>query len=517
MRTDFFHRLPPPTAILLLASLFNSVAAHVALPPLPTVTVAHYALDVVSWPLLLPTAAPLDPFDLARRQAGNTICGYIGGLSALPATCSAGSHCVLDTAHQVVGCCPDGAATCTSGVFTACVDGNSGPQSEMNPYVFTCTGAQVCYKNMYEGGASQFGCGTAADQATSVYTTANGLAGAITYPHISALLTKSASRLGTPTTLGIATSTSTSASRTRTSSSASTEFSASTEPSASTTNSLVSSESTAGTTTTSTTTASSTTASTEPSTTPQAPPSKTSTGARTGAIVGGTLGGIAALALIGALILYFLRRRRSANSRTGPGRPGINGKYISSPTPGPNSGFAAVSQDPDAYETGPAPGYLPPVAQTTNEKGGFSSHLTAGGPSPYAYTGAAGVAGAATTAASAPVASSPTPPGQHIRQNSYPPTEGYHYPGQFPAAYAGGAATRKSKLEPDQVPLTREIDAFSQNFNAALGRIGEERSSELGRVDEDAGGAGDGSDIGSGMSRPLWQQHRRQSRNLMWM
>ncbi|KAH7630885.1 hypothetical protein B0T09DRAFT_126430 [Sordaria sp. MPI-SDFR-AT-0083] len=505
MRTDFFHRLPPPTALLLLASLLDSTAdAHIALPPLPTVTVAQYALDVVSWPFLLPTAAPLNPFDLARRQAGSTICGYIGGLSALPATCSAGSHCVLDTAHQVIGCCPDGAATCTSGVFTACVDGNSGPQSEVNPYVFTCTGVQLCYKNLFEGGASQYGCGTAVDQATSVYTTANGLPGAITHSQISVPLTRSASRLSTPTTLGVITSTSAS----RTPSSAS---SSSTESSASTPESSASIESTTG---TSTTTASSTTTSTDPSNTPHAPPGKTSTKARTGAIVGGTLGGIAALALIGALIFYFLRRRRGANSRTGPGRPGINGKYISSPTPGPNSGFAAVSQDPDAYETGPAPGYLPHVAQIThNGNGGFSNDLTAGGPSPYApYTGAAGVAGAAAPAVS------PTPPG-HTRQNSYPPAEGYHYPGQFPAAYAGGVAARKSKLEPDQVPLTREIDDFSQSFNAALGRIGEKGStSEMGRDDGNAaGGGGGGSHVGSGMSRPLWQQNRRQSRNLMWM
>ncbi|KAK3400029.1 hypothetical protein B0T20DRAFT_407638 [Sordaria brevicollis] len=508
MRTDFFHRLPPPTAILLLASLLDSTAdAHVALPPQPTVTVAHYALDVISWPLVLPTAAPLSPFDLTKRQAGNTICGYIGGLSALPATCSAGSHCVLDTAHQVIGCCPDGAATCTSGVFTACVDGNSGPQSEVNPYVFTCTGRQVCYKNLFEGGASQFGCGTAIDQATSVYTTANGLAGAITHSQISVPLTRTASRLSTPTTLGVVSSTSASTSRT-----SSTESSTSTTESSSSTESSISS--------TSTTIASSSTASTEPSKTPEAPPGKDSTKARTGAIVGGTLGGIAALALLGALVFWFLRRKRNANSRTGPGRPGINGKYISSPTPGPNSGFAAVSQDPDAYETGPAPGYLaaPPVAQTTpyNTSRDFSSDLNAGGPSPYAYTGAAGVAGAA-----APMAEVASP--GHVRQNSYPPAEGYHYPGQFPAAYAGGAASRKSKLEPDQVPLTREIDDFSQSFNQALGRIDEGGSSmETGRDSNIGGGAGSdaggGSNtVGNGMSRPLWQQNRRQSRNLMWM
>jgi hypothetical protein len=86
----------------------------------------------------------------------------------------------------------------------------------------------------------------------------------------------------------------------------------------------------------------------------------------------------------------------------------------------------------------------------------------------------------------------------------------------------------------DQVPLTREIDDFSRGFHDALGRIGEEdeydnspNNSRAG-VNEGNGVSGphgtgrtNGSDDGTGgpygSVRPLWQQQRRQSRNLMWM
>lgn len=108
-----------------------------------------------------------------------------------------------------------------------------------------------------------------------------------------------------------------------------------------------------------------------------------------------------------------------------------------------------------------------------------------------------------------------------------------------------------SGTQEDQVPLTREIDDFSQGFSAALGRIGEEdeEDDELGQHEpyrDHVGGAsssgigsgGQGSQIGGGGDggggggdaasthdsmgsssghRPLWQQNRRQSRNLMWM
>ncbi|KAK3687708.1 hypothetical protein B0T22DRAFT_457854 [Podospora appendiculata] len=506
MRSDFFHRLPRPTALLLLTSILDLAEAHVlhAFPrqtPAPTITIPHSALDVVSWPLLLPTPPPLDPDDLRRRQDSNTICGYLGGLSALPATCSAGSHCVLDSAHGVVGCCPDGQDTCTAGVFTACVDSNSGPQTVVNPYVFTCTGSNVCYKNMFGSGFSQYGCGTASDMATTVLATASGVTGILVRPTMSVPLTKGASTLDIPTTLGSAQSTRTASDTTLSSSSPSsslTSSSASTSSTPSKTTVLTIKPPTAF---TSETTAAPTSSSTPD---PAAPPA-TAAPSRTGAIVGGTISGVAVLAALAALAFYLLRRHRG-NTRIGPGNgrgSGINGKFISAPKPGPSSGFSAVNQDSEAYETGLAP---PMAAAHT-----FSHDLSAGGPSPFAYTGASGAA-----------------------HNSYPPADGgYHYPGQFPAAYAGAAAAAvvahdRGGLDADQVPLTREIDDFSHGFQAALGRIGEEdeeyRHNGAGTgggdlaVNESNGvnGGGDGPGY-NGPMRPLWQQNRRQSRNLMWM
>jgi hypothetical protein len=76
------------------------------------------------------------------------------------------------------------------------------------------------------------------------------------------------------------------------------------------------------------------------------------------------------------------------------------------------------------------------------------------------------------------------------------------------------------------VPLTREIDDFSRGFHDALGRIGEEDESGSSfygsrtNVNEGNGVSGGGSDGPEGPYggvRPLWQQQRRQSRNLMWM
>jgi hypothetical protein len=116
----------------------------------------------------------------------------------------------------------------------------------------------------------------------------------------------------------------------------------------------------------------------------------------------------------------------------------------------------------------------------------------------------------------------------------YPPSEGYHYPGQNPSAYAGAgagagaaaaAAARAVGARPDngeagyddRVPLTREIDDFSRGFQDALGRIGEEDEYDPHNSTGTANnGLGDASRQSSG-SKPLWQQNRRQSRNLMWM
>ncbi|KAF5713376.1 transmembrane alpha-helix domain-containing protein [Fusarium mundagurra] len=93
-------RLPP---FLVISGVLNLATGHVL--PQPTKTVDFYELNVLPYPLAA-TPAPDDSL-LLRRQF-NTVCGYLGGDPGLPATCSAGSHCVVDVDHGAVGCCPDG-------------------------------------------------------------------------------------------------------------------------------------------------------------------------------------------------------------------------------------------------------------------------------------------------------------------------------------------------------------------------------------------------------------------------
>jgi hypothetical protein len=118
---------------------------------------------------------------------------------------------------------------------------------------------------------------------------------------------------------------------------------------------------------------------------------------------------------------------------------------------------------------------------------------------------------------------------------SYPPPDGYHYPGQYPAAYAASGrsstttpsqARSSRRMDGDQVPLTREIDDFSRGFHDALGRIGEEdesggasggSSNEAVNEGNGVNGGGNGQQQYNGNMRPLWQQNRRQSRSLMWV
>lgn len=155
----------------------------------------------------------------------------------------------------------------------------------------------------------------------------------------------------------------------------------------------------------------------------------------------------------------------------------------------------------------------------------FSNDLSAGGPSPFAYRGAAGVHDS-------------YPPAERVPSSNY---SDYSYPGQYPAAYAAAAAAQgghgQTRLEPDQIPLTREIDDFSHGFHQALGRIGEEdeppytgggnmNGNGTGQFSNDLtanegsgfnGPPGERQSDQEGDTRPLWQRNRRQSRNLMWM
>lgn len=185
---DLFQKLPPPTICLLLAALASHSAAHTL--PRQTTTLPYRTLAVDPFPFPTPHA-------LLARQAPNTICGFIDADPSLPVTCGAGSHCVVDRAAGAVGCCPDGEA-CTTGVFTGCVDGDGRGRTEVDPYVFTCSGSDVCYENVFDGGLTQVGCGTDTGLAASVATAAEG-ASQIRFETVSVGVTASTSSTSSTT------------------------------------------------------------------------------------------------------------------------------------------------------------------------------------------------------------------------------------------------------------------------------------------------------------------------------
>ncbi|KAI1131352.1 hypothetical protein F5Y10DRAFT_74275 [Nemania abortiva] len=346
---NIFFRLPPAAAALLLSVVFDRTDGHAL--PRQTKVVQYRELDVVPFPPL-PTGEPLSPFDLQLRQE-NTVCGYLGGNPGIPATCSPGSHCVLDAANSVVGCCPNGVA-CTTGVFTGCVDRNSDPQTEINPYVFTCQGTDVCFMNNFAGGYYQYGCGTASELGTTVQTSADGATTALSIATVDVSLTESPSSLATPTTIGSSVSTETaslsqtsfvSTSATPPSTKTSSSFSSASSPTSSPSTSIVStssatsitssrtsSHSTSSKTRSSSSTSSTSSSSSSSSTSSSSTSSSTSvlptptqtegTGSakqsQTGAIIGGVVGGAAAAISLVALV-FFCLRRRGRNHRTGPG------------------------------------------------------------------------------------------------------------------------------------------------------------------------------------------------------
>ena len=167
--------------MLVSSAVFASASGHA----LPRQTMRPTgSMDILSWPVE-PTAMPTIPAQLARRDF-NTVCGYIGGNADLPATCLAGSHCVVDAEHKAVGCCPD-EGDCTKGIFTGCVDENNPGRGVIDPHIFTCGVGDVCYKNTFEGGFFQYGCGSASDMATTVALTASGEA-AVAYTSVSVSL-----------------------------------------------------------------------------------------------------------------------------------------------------------------------------------------------------------------------------------------------------------------------------------------------------------------------------------------
>ncbi|CAK7274693.1 hypothetical protein SEPCBS57363_006293 [Sporothrix epigloea] len=332
--------------------------------PLATTTVPYRLLNVQSWPL--PTEEPValatmmleavtSPADLrrflvrngARVDRFNTICGYIGGDPELPATCSAGSHCVLDSEHSAVGCCPNGVDICTTGVFTGCVDGNSGVgKTEVNPYVYTCSTGSVCYKNTFPGGYFQYGCGSASTMGQSVAAVALGKPTLI-------ISSERVSFTGTH--------------RTKSSSTKSSLKTSSTKSSSSTTSTLTT-KSSASISPVSSTSVSSHSPSTGLSSSSD-PGNETNAGSKVGSgagvIIGATISGIAGLvALIAITIFFCWKRRRGAVSRKGPA-----GFRTAS------GNFQPIQSNPDDYESA-----LNPDMTLDSNATGIFMRISAGGP-----------------------------------------------------------------------------------------------------------------------------------------
>lgn len=301
-------RLPPGAGLFLLFHLATAFP-HIARQT-PSYTLRHRTLDGIPFP------TPIAGIPLEIRQDNfNTICGFIDGNPDAKATCGAGSHCVLDSAHGIVGCCPNG-GPCTTGIFTGCVDFNSGPQAVVDPYIFTCDGGNVCYQNNFDGGYSQYGCGTASSIGTSVATRVSDLTLPLT--PFSFSLTEPLSSLATPTSLmnpSLSKVDSTNISESRTGSTSENSSQSSSSISNPTSNSSSSSST------------SNINPSSMPTTTASlAPEEEEDNRDSTGAIVGGTLSGIAILIFLVAMGVYFWRRRQG-NTRKGPGVK-TNTQYI---------------------------------------------------------------------------------------------------------------------------------------------------------------------------------------------
>lgn len=157
-------------SLLASSAMSNPVSGHA----LPRQTRQSNSIEhTPTWQTeILPTPPPAIIPELVGRDF-NTVCGYIGGNPDLPATCLAGSHCVVDAQNKAIGCCPDG-GDCTTGIFTGCVDQNNPGHGVIDPHIYTCGSGDVCYKNTFEGGFFQYGCGSASDMATTVVLTASG-------------------------------------------------------------------------------------------------------------------------------------------------------------------------------------------------------------------------------------------------------------------------------------------------------------------------------------------------------
>lgn len=118
MAVNFFA-MPSSSVVLLFSFAFSLTNALPWTGPQQTNVYREAAWSPA------PTALPNVPANIFKRESVDVnVCGWIGGSSGAPAVCSAGSSCIHDTIHAVIGCCTtDG--PCTAGVYTSCVDKNS--------------------------------------------------------------------------------------------------------------------------------------------------------------------------------------------------------------------------------------------------------------------------------------------------------------------------------------------------------------------------------------------------------
>ncbi|KAI0013046.1 hypothetical protein F4779DRAFT_613914 [Xylariaceae sp. FL0662B] len=538
---NFLLRLPPATAVLLLSAAFGLSNGYAL--PRQTKTVALHELNVVPFPPA-PTEPPISFEELVRRQSDNTICGYIGGNRNLPATCSAGSHCVLEQEHGVVGCCPNG-VTCSTGVFTGCVDGNSGPQNEVNPYVYTCQGSNMCYRNQFDGGFYQYGCGTSTGMGTTVQTSAAG-ASSLNLQATSVPLTASPSSLSEPTTIGSSTPASTTGSSSRVSTAS---VSSVTSSASSSTTDSVSSSSLSGSTSSSESTSStdstfSSHSTTPPPTTSTSPISSSDTTAvaatssstvtpapstnnnntddnNVGAIVGGSVSGAVVLVALIAAALY-LRKRSNARQGPGPTPPSAPTMEYISPIKSHGAAFAPLpawqEEDPEhpnprartppynSAHNGPwQPGMA--VAHTHDNSNGHGHHHH-GISQPLRYHAGTGLT---------PVAEEEQH--QQLQPSWYddpspPPTP--REIDEFSRAYSSAGigqddSSDSSGDSSDRQPLTANPAESARSSPEGSGSLASSGAAAQSPPSSSGGGAS------RGANRPLWQQNRQQARNLMWL
>ncbi|KAI1432239.1 hypothetical protein GGR50DRAFT_707112 [Xylaria sp. CBS 124048] len=533
---DIFFRLPHATAVLFLNAVFCLTNAHAF--PRQTKVVEFRELDVVSFPLPAPTHAT-GPHPRLQLRQENTICGFLGGDPGFPATCSLGSHCVLDVGNSVVGCCPDGGA-CTTGVFTGCVDRNSDPQTEINPYVYSCGGSDVCFRNEFAGGFYQYGCGTASELGTTVETSALGASAALSIQTTEMSLTESAAHLETPTTIG-----SFASSETNGQSGLSSQSTKETLPSmitspASTTTSLSSATTWPSSVLSTLGVAPTVTKSTKP-TGVEIPASARQS--QNGAMIGGIVGGAAAAVSIVALA-FFCLRRRNRNHRTGPGPSPSTSRSTEYTSPmqqrqSRGGAFAPLPSWHDeeissaTYHSHPhpqPPESYGPLEPSRSRASSFHGHPNLRAPDPYAML----------------EPNIAAPPNLGPSGHTFPQPLRYN-PAYVPAApppQAKGQGSLTPVVEEDQSTERedegrqqqrsssssqereeREIDDFSRAYSSAgIGQMSDSgfeddrrplRYSNTQGLDEY-----DDEEALAGRARghrPLWQQNRQQSRNLMWL